>query len=103
VPDAYDLDGKTFRVLRNDGPGAMVTVETVFRFRQDGEVVRSDYEGGGVRVGALLGIVDGASLTLGAGHSTCALERTPDGRIRILDSWEWKGGEGTGECVMEED
>jgi hypothetical protein len=47
------LDHKTFRIVANDGPGTGVNEETVFHFRQDGDVAHADYFGGGVQVGKL--------------------------------------------------
>ncbi len=34
-----NLDNKTFRIVRNDGPGAELNEHTVFRFRQEGQTV----------------------------------------------------------------
>lgn len=43
---AFDFQGKTFRVVRNDGPGAEVNEHTVLHFQQEGDVVHADYLGG---------------------------------------------------------
>lgn len=110
---SFDLDGKTFRVVRNDGPGAAVTTETVFRFRQEGEIVHAEYEGGGVRLGRLVGLLDGNAIRhayvqvntageLQSGHGTDTLRRAEEGRIEIVDSWQWESRDGQGECVMRE-
>ena len=48
---AFDFQGKTLRVVRNDDPGAEVNEDTVFHFQQEGDVVHADYLGGQVKVG----------------------------------------------------
>ena len=108
-----DLDRKTFRIVANDGPGAEVNEETVFHFRQDGEVAHADYFGGGVRVGKLLGIVSGTTMVhryvqinrrgeFQSGRSTVAIEQTPGGKLRLIDTWTWEDGRGSGHCIFEE-
>ena len=38
-------------------------------------------------------------LKSGAGRDR--LERTADGRVRIIDEWAWESANGAGSCVME--
>lgn len=110
---SLDLDNKTFRVVRNDGPGAEVDEDTVFCFRQDGSLVYADYSGGGVRLGRLVGVREANQMRhayaqvnqegqLSTGQGRDELSRTEDGKIRIVDSWEWESQEGRGECIFEE-
>jgi hypothetical protein len=109
----FDLDHKTFRIVLNEGPGAEVNEETVFHFRQEGEVAHADYFGGGVRFGKLLGVVKGAAMVhryvqvnrhgeFQSGRSTVAIERTPAGKLRLIDTWTWEDGRGSGRCIFEE-
>jgi hypothetical protein len=108
-----DLNGKTFRIVLNEGPDPAVNEQTIFRFRQDGDIAQADYSGGGVRAGALLGVVDGATMAhryiqvnlrgeLQAGSSTVAIERTDSGTLRLIDRWTWADGRGSGRCIFEE-
>jgi hypothetical protein len=111
VRGVFNLDGKVFRIVSNDGPGAEVNEQTVFHFRQEGDVAHADYFGGGVRAGKLLGIEatmvhryiqvnqQGA---FQAGRSEVAIERTPEGKLRLIDSWTWENGRGSGRCIFEE-
>ena len=106
-----DLHEKTFRVVRNDGPGAEVNGETVFLYRQQGDVVEAEYRGGKVRAGRLVGVLEGDVLRqayvqvndrgeLRSGRSTIAVQ-VIDGRIRLVDEWRWDHG-GSGSCILEE-
>lgn len=109
----FDFNNKTFKVIRNDGPGAEVTTETVFRFRQQGNIVHADYEGGLVRYGKLLGVLDGDKLNhryiqvnlngeFNSGHASDEVKLTPQGKIQLIDSWQWESQAGQGFCIMEE-
>lgn len=112
-----NFHNKTFKVIRNDGPGAEVTPETVFHFRQmeaDGvTLLHADYFGGEVRYGKLLGVLKDGHLRhsyvqvnlkgeFSSGQSTDEIRILASGKIQLIDSWEWKTREGRGLCVMEE-
>lgn len=105
------LHEKVFHVVRNDGPDAEVSAATVFRYRQYGDVVEAEYGGGRVRVGRLVGVLDGEVLRqayvqvndlgeLRSGRSTIVVRRMGD-RVQLIDEWEWDAG-GKGTCVLEE-
>jgi hypothetical protein len=105
------LDKRTFRVVRNDGPGAEVNAETVFSYRQTGNLVEANYRGGLVALGRLVGVLTGARLqqayvqvnTAGeirSGRSTIQVANK-EGRVRLIDEWEWDAG-GKGLCILEE-
>jgi hypothetical protein len=109
-----DYDGRRFRSVSNS-PTGEVGAETVFEYRQRGEVVWATYEGGGIRFGTLIARVeaDGA-LDMRYSHVNAAGElRTgvcrstpevlPDGRLRLHERWQWTSGDGSGgESVVEE-
>lgn len=112
-----NLHGRTFRVLRNDGPGAEVTTDTVFHFRQEDvhgkTIVHADYRGGGVVMGKLVGVLEGHKMRhsyvqvnrqgeLQRGSSTDEIELTPEGKLRLIDRWQWETQEGSGLCILEE-
>ena len=112
LPISYE--GRRFCSLANS-PGGDVSGETVFHYRQQGDVVWATYEGGGVRLGTLVataapdGTLDmryahvSAAGVLMTGTCTSTPELLPDGRLRLHERWRWTGG-GTGEgaSVIEE-
>lgn len=111
---SIDYDGRRFRSVENSQTGE-VGPETVFGYRQDGDVVSATYEGGGVRFGTLIATVDGegnldaryghvnASGELMTGECRSTPEALPDGRIRLHEEWRWTSGDGSsGRSVVEE-
>lgn len=109
----YDLDNKIFRVVALDGPCASMDAETVFSFKQTGNAVHADYFGGRIRVGKFIGLIEGDKIRFRyiqinehnefhVGQSIGRIERTHDGKIRLIDEWEWDARLGRGRCVLEE-
>jgi hypothetical protein len=108
----FDLDGVTMNAPVT-APGGVVSAETIFKFRQRDSIVSAHYQGGGIHLGYLVGLVAGDRLEfrfaqvdstgrLDGGHSKCELARTTDGRIRILEHFQWASRDGTGVNVIEE-
>jgi len=99
-----DYDGRTFVSISNTGNGE-VSDQTVFRYRQRGEVVWATYEGGAIRFGTLIASADpDGNLDVRYGHlnadgvlMTGQCRSTPevlaDGRIRLHERWQWTGGD----------
>jgi len=94
-------------------PGGVVNHETIFVFRQEGRIVEAIYAGGQVLRGFLIGVIEGDRMRMqycqldidgrfDGGQSTCDLERTDDGRIRIVEHFEWASREGNGTNVIEQ-
>jgi len=107
----YSFHNKTFRVLRNEGPDAEVIL--LFIFRQVDDVVHADYSGGKVKMGKLIGLLEGDRIRFRyvqvnengefhAGHSVDRIETTADGKIRLIDEWEWETKTGKEFCILEE-
>jgi hypothetical protein len=112
-----NFHGKTFKVLRNDGPEAEVTVDTIFSFtqfeREGVVIVTADYAGGGVLAGKLLGVLQGNTIRhsyvqvnrkgeFHRGQGTDEIELTPAGKIQLIDRWQWESRTGSGVCILEE-
>lgn len=109
-----NYDGRQFVGVANTENGE-VSGQTVFHYRQRGDVVWATYEGGGVRLGTLVAAVDGlgrldmryahvnSSGELMTGECRSTPELLADGRLRIHERWRWTSGdESEGESVVEE-
>jgi len=109
-------DGKRFASIANT-PNGEVTGDTVFEYHQTGNVVWASYEGGGIRKGMLVAVVDASAgdaldmaykhvntrgeIMTGRCHSKP--EVLADGRIRLHEQWQWTSGDQSkGESVVEE-
>jgi hypothetical protein len=106
------LNGKKMRVVSTAKAG-VVNFDTLFTFKQKGLVVSAHYSGGKVRMGYLVGVILTDALRfqyaqldtegqLDGGYSTCEIKRTPDGRIRLLEHFQWESREGSGTNIFEE-
>ena len=106
--------GRRFRSVENSASGE-VGPETLFAYRQDGDVVSATYRGGGVRSGVLIATADAEgnldaryahvneSGVLMTGECRTKPEGLPDGRLRLHEEWRWTSGDGSsGRSVVEE-
>ena len=100
----YNLEGKIFRSVTNTQNGE-VGVETVFYYRQDGELVSAEYRGGIIVGGHLMALMrengqldmryhhlnNSGKFMLGKCLSTP--EVLPDGRLKFKESWQSLSGD----------
>jgi len=105
---------KTFRVQKNSSNGE-TSSETIFKYKQQGNVVSSTYMGGEIQLGHLLGLVhtDG-SITMAyhqvnskgellTGKCTSTPEILSNGKIRLHESWKWTSGDrSSGSSILQE-
>ena len=109
-----DLHGKRFTLISNSAGNANPG-ETIFVFEQKGKALRATYEGGGVVLGAITGIVEEESslfvlfqqvTTTGklcGGEGRIEVGSGPDGKLRFVDDWRFTiNGEGSGQAVWQE-
>jgi hypothetical protein len=109
-----DYDNRTFRSVANT-PNGEVGGETLFHYRQKGDLVWATYTGNGIVEGHLIANVasDGAldmryhhrspSGALMTGLCRSRLEILPDGRYRLHEEWQWTSGDKSrGTSVVEE-
>lgn len=109
-----NYNNKRFRPVSGSS-NAEVTTETVFHYRQTGNVLTCAYQGEQIVAGHLIGIVDPdgnidmryhqvnvhGQLMTGFCHSRP--EILPNGKIRLHESWQWTSGDGSkGHSVLEE-
>lgn len=96
-------DGRLFRPVLNSESGE-VSGDTVFRYKQRDDILTGDYSGGDIQFGQLIGVVDEKGLinmryhhvnTKGiimTGRCRSRPEWTEDGKLRLLERWQWTCG-----------
>jgi hypothetical protein len=105
---------KTFRPISNTENGE-TSNETVFQYIQTENIITSEYSGGKIKKGHLIGIVDqngcinmsyhqvnieGLIMT---GICKSTPEILPGGKIRLHEKWKWTSGDfSEGESIIEE-
>ena len=105
---------RTFRPVQNSENGE-TTDETIFEYRQEGQILTSEYSGGRIIKGHLIGLVDekgniemryhqvndkGELMT---GVCFSKPEVLSNGKIRLHESWEWTSGDRSkGKSILEE-
>ena len=105
---------RTFRPISNTENGE-TSAETLFNYRQDGNILTAEYQGGDIVKGHLIGLVDekgnidmryhqvNTAGKLMTGICYSRPERLPNGKIRLHETWEWTSGDySKGESVLEE-
>lgn len=107
-----NLDGLTMYVSATAARG-VVDASTRLHFVQRGSKVLGRYSGGSVERGYLVGRLDGSGLAfryaqressgeIHAGSSVCELLRKSDGRVRVVEHFEWRTRKGSGTNVFDE-
>ena len=107
-------DGRVFAPVSNSSSGE-ASPETIFHYRQDGDLVWATYGGGRIRFGTLVGKADASGnldfryqhlnsdgeLMTGVCRSTP--ETLANGRLRLHERWRWTSGDRSeGRSVIEE-
>ncbi|GAB5525579.1 MAG: hypothetical protein Roseis2KO_34510 [Roseivirga sp.] len=109
-----NYNNKRFSPVSNTENGE-VDGETIFAYKQQGNVLSCHYSGNSILEGHLIGLVsdDGhidmryhqvnTQGILMTGTCQSIPEILPDGRIRLHESWQWTSGDGSkGSSVLEE-
>ncbi len=109
-----NYNGKKFSPIRNT-KNAETSAETIFHYKQQGNLITADYEGGKIINGHLIGLVkdDGSiemryhqvnvnnELMTGICHSTPEIMQ--NGKIRLHENWQWTSGDHSkGNSIIEE-
>lgn len=109
-----NYDNKRFRPVQNS-KNSETTSETLFVYRQQGSILTSEYSGGAIVKGHLIGLVDEkgniemryhqvntkGKLMTGVCFSTP--EILSNGKIRLHENWEWTSGDKSkGQSILEE-
>jgi hypothetical protein len=109
-----NYDGKLFRIISNTDNGE-TSDETVFHYKQDGNILTSEYSGGQIQRGHLIGLVNengqiemryhqiNEKGELMTGKCTSTPEILSNGKIRLHEKWKWTSGDQSeGESILEE-
>lgn len=89
--------------------------ETIFLYKQEGNVLTSEYAGGNILTGHLIGLVDkqgnidmryhqiNLQGELMTGICKSVPEHLSNGKIKLHESWQWTSGDqSTGQSILEE-
>ena len=109
-----NYNGKIFRPISNTQNGE-TSSETVFYYKQVGNILTSEYYGGQIKNGHLIGLVDSEGNidmryhqvndkgVLMTGNCKSKPEILKNGKIRLHESWEWTSGDKSkGQSIIEE-
>ena len=109
-----NYNNKKFRPVENSENGE-TTEETIFEYKQNGNILTSEYTGGQIIKGHLIGIVDkdgniemhyhqiNTKGELMTGICFSKPELTAKGKIRLYESWKWTSGDkSSGKSILEE-
>ena len=109
-----NYNNKRFRPVQNSDNGE-TSEETIFVYKQEGTILISEYSGGQIEKGHLIGLVDEqghiemryhqvntkGELMTGVCFSTP--EIMENGKIRLHEAWKWTSGDcSKGNSILEE-
>ena len=109
-----NYNNKTFRPISNT-ENSETSNETVFQYKQVGNILTSEYSGGKIIMGHLIGLVDengkiemryhqvNEKGELMTGVCISTPEILSNGRIRLHENWAWTSGDKSkGQSIIEE-
>ncbi|MDQ0967500.1 hypothetical protein QFZ20_002903 [Flavobacterium sp. W4I14] len=109
-----NYNNKLFKPINNTENGE-TSNETIFRYKQTGNILTAEYAGGKIIFGHLIGLVDEngniemryhqvnnqGELMTGICHSKP--EHLANGKIRLHETWQWTSGDKSkGQSIIEE-
>lgn len=105
---------KKFVSITNSENGEL-EANTVFHYKQEGNILTCEYSSGDVIRGHLIGVVDAkgnidmryhqinAKGEIMTGTCHTVPERMPNGKLRLHENWQWTSGDlSTGNSILEE-
>ncbi|CAH0161760.1 hypothetical protein SRABI27_00801 [Pedobacter sp. Bi27] len=109
-----NYNNKLFKPTSNTENGE-TSNETIFRYKQTGNILTAEYTGGKIIFGHLIGLVDENSNIemryhqvnnqgeLMTGICYSKPERLANGKIRLHETWQWTSGDKSkGQSIIEE-
>lgn len=114
MKQTISYDKKIFRPLANSENGE-TSDETIFNYRQEGNILTATYSGGKIKFGHLIGLVDefgnidmryhqiNINNQLMTGICKSKPEVLPNGKLRLYETWQWTCGDKLeGTSIIEE-
>lgn len=109
----FNFDNKKLRITLIEGPDTEVNEDTIFHFHQEENIIWAEYSGGKVKLGRLIGVLNGENLThsyiqinmkdeINSGQGNSKISLNEANKLQIIEEWEWKSQEGKGKSVMTE-
>src|SRR5215203_6648854 len=97
--DKIYFNNKKFVLIQNSDNG-QVNSDTVFEYKQDGNLVTADYYGGSIKYGKIVAKLSGEQLEmlyqclttdnqLKAGKAIAQITLTENNKIKLSLEWEW--------------
>ena len=109
-----NYNNKRFRPVQNSENGE-TTEETIFEYKQTGNILTSNYKGGKIVKGHLIGLVDengniemryhqvNTKGELMTGICSSKPKLTSNGKIRLYEEWKWTSSDkSSGKSILEE-
>ena len=97
----FNFNNKIFSLLENSENGK-VNSETIFKYKQEGNLVTADYYGGSIKYGKIIAHLSNKTLDmlyqcitteneLKAGKAIAKISLTNHNKIKLKLNWEWLG------------
>jgi len=97
--NAVNFNNKTFALIENSQKGK-VNADTVFKYKQEGDLVTADYQGVTIRCGKIIAKLKGDELLmlyqcltiddeLKAGKAIAKVSFTNTNKLKLDLDWEW--------------
>jgi len=95
----FNLNNKTFVLLENSENGK-ADAETIFEYKQNGNLVTADYYGGTIKYGKIIALLEDNELSmlyqcltvaneLKAGKATAKISVSENEKMKLYLDWEW--------------
>lgn len=109
-----NYNNKIFRPINNSENGE-TSEETIFHYKQSGQILTCTYSGGKIVMGQLIGLVDDKGnidmryqqINTNGHIKTGVCKSRPEilesGKIRLYEKWQWtSGNKSSGNSIVEE-
>ena len=112
MSEEISLDGIRMRTVTTD-PGGVVSSDTIVEFSQSDNLISARYRGGSIREGFLIGFLDGTHVKfryvqaavngdLDSGISNGTLSRLANGKLQLVENFQWVSRTGSGSNIFQE-